>query len=142
MAELLVRVVDKVNNTSVYRNVGCMKRGDVVVVVPDGWVWARSERLHPEWRILRIAHYTVSEAQALLAPEATRADRLAHKRTLQRRGFYINLDRAGLPARLVAYLADSSRAAPAFDVTPAVLTLDEVRALKVQRPPVDDPAVL
>lgn len=90
MAELLVRVVDKVNADDFYLDCQCTKRGDVIAVVPDGWDWGREERANPEWTILSVPDMSVGEAQMLVSAEPAQA--LAPSRTLQRRAFGLDLD--------------------------------------------------
>lgn len=47
MAELLVKAVDAVHADAVKDARGSYKRGDVVVVMPDGHTWGREELLAP-----------------------------------------------------------------------------------------------
>lgn len=54
MAELLVRVVDKVHPTDPDKNLQCTKKGDVIWICPDGWNWGREELANPEWRIMKM----------------------------------------------------------------------------------------
>lgn len=39
MAEFLINAIDVFNEDPVKDKTGCYKRGDVVVVMPDGWKW-------------------------------------------------------------------------------------------------------
>lgn len=88
MSELLVRVVDKINEDPLL-NSKCTKRGDVIVVCPDGWEWSVEERSNPNWRIIKMPDMNMDEASRLLAPELD-TDPNQPSRVLQRRAFKIN----------------------------------------------------
>lgn len=144
MAELLIRVTDKIN-PDFYLNCQCTKRGDVIDVRPDGWPWGTLDQTQPFWRILKVPALSVSEAAALLAPELD-TDPLHPSRTLQRRAFKWDFDAAAalgvvLPPSLVAYLADDTRAQPSFTITNQMVSLANVRKLKVQKAAIVDPVV-
>lgn len=102
MSELLVRIVDKVNDADPYLNAKCTKRGDVIVVVEDGWAWGGKEKANPEWRIVKLPKVTVSEAQAFLSPEPI-TDPAAPNRVKQRRAFRLNLDTLPLDCAYMDY---------------------------------------
>lgn len=53
MARIVVRVVDK---TSQDQNINrrLSKRGDVIEIFPDGWVFSERERTNPHWMIVDI----------------------------------------------------------------------------------------
>jgi hypothetical protein len=140
MAELLVRVTDKVNPDDFYLNTKCTKRGDVIVVQPDGWAWGAMELSAPFWRIIKHSDLTVTEARALLAPELD-TDPQHPSRTLQRRKFWLNLFKDAFPVALKNWLADDTRAVPMLDLTP-VFSLTNFRGLKEEKPPIDDPNVI
>lgn len=129
MAELLVRVVDKVNVDDFYLNTKCTKRGDVIVVCPDGWLWGSQELANPEWRIVQVPDLMLEEAEALLAPERD-VDPRHPSRTLQRRAFALNLD---LPicAPMLTTVAG-----------PVEIAASVIRAAKHARPAIEDPAVI
>lgn len=67
MAELLIRVVDKVNDDP-EKNAQCSKAGDVIVVCPDGWPWSAAERTEPFWRVVRVP-LLQTEIEAALAED-------------------------------------------------------------------------
>lgn len=162
MAEILVRVVDKVNE-DYYLNCGCTKRGDVIVVAPDGWKWGVEERANPEWRILSLPQYSVEDLQAFLAPEKE-TDPSNPSRTLQKRGFKFDVDHPDLPQEISDCIADDTRASDTYadkgagdatvvDVSPTAgqpkgidaptaAPAFDVFAFKVQKPSMDDPAVI
>lgn len=128
MAELLVRIVDKVNTDDFYRNCQCTKRGDVIAAQPDGWPWGREELATPDWRILSVPDMTVSEASVFLSAERD-VDPRHPSRTLQRRAFKINLDHQDL----VGVGGPRSGHVP--------LSSSIVLAAKQVRPPIADPTV-
>lgn len=94
MAELLVRVVDKVN-PDFYKNIQCTKRGDVILVQPDGWTWGKKELSNPDWRILALPGVDPADLSGLLArelPTDPKTDPKTWPKTLQRRAFKLDLD--------------------------------------------------
>lgn len=134
MAELLLRVASKSAPSDPRRDTKLTKRGDVIVVQPDGWRWVGRELTAPHWRILKIPALSESEAAMLLAVEPP--DDLAHPSLMrQRRMYRFDVDRIGLPASLREYLADNSRKAPAFTVA---LDLPQIRSLVVRKAKVID----
>ncbi len=142
MAELLVRVHDKIN-PDFYLNTKCTKRGDVIDVEADGWPWGSLELSLPFFRIIKMTGFPVATARSWLAAEVD-VDPLNPSKTLQRRASFLAIDNpaliAALPPALAAYLADDTRAAPTF-------TLPLVNALAFQslvtlKAPIVDPAVI
>lgn len=53
MAELLLRIVDKIGSTPA-KDILSSKAGDVVVVCPDGWEWSQMELSSPAWKIIKM----------------------------------------------------------------------------------------
>lgn len=47
MAELLIKAVDATHDDPEKDQRGCYKRGDIVVVRPDGWGWGTQEVIPP-----------------------------------------------------------------------------------------------
>lgn len=47
MAELLIKAVDATHTDPTKDVLGCYKRGDVVLVRPNGWTWGTKEVLPP-----------------------------------------------------------------------------------------------
>lgn len=88
MAELWVRVIDKVN-PDFYLNCGCTKRGDVIVVQEDGWPWGKEEIASPDHQIVKIPGVPAAKFEAFLAPERSQDGK--QSRTLQRRAFKLDL---------------------------------------------------
>lgn len=81
MAEILVKAVDATNPDPVKDAAGCYKRGDPVVIMPDGHPWGREEGL-PKFWIVKVPGATVAQLQqyvdALLAADGeTRVRRRA-----------------------------------------------------------------
>lgn len=138
MAELLVRVVSKLNPDDVYKDVKLSKRGDVIMVVPDGWGWSIEERTNPDWRIFKWPSESVVNASTLLTPELPQVQTTVPDPMLQRRGFYLNIDKPSLPNALKNYLNDNTRAQWFFQV-PANITIADI---KLQRPKRTDPNVI
>ena len=134
MAEFLIRVHDKVNPDSIYRDVRCLKRGDVVSVCPDGWVWSTRELTFPFWRIVKVVGMALDEAEAFLAPEL---GDLRLNKMLRRRAFKVDVDRTTLPKRIKDWLADDTRAVPFLEINTTT-----VRDLKTLKEPLSDPGVI
>lgn len=133
MAELLVRVVDKVNPNDPYLDAKCTKRGDVICVQPDGWVWGREEQTNPEWRIVRVPGLSVTQCLGFLAPEID-IDPQHPSKVLQRRAFKLDVDHPDFTA-----LAEGRKGKPAHRFN---LDLAGLLARKKAKPPLDDPNVL
>jgi hypothetical protein len=134
MAEFLIRVHDKTNPNSIYEDVRCMKRGDVVVVCEDGWPWSQKELTAPYWRIVKVPGMPMEEAQALTTPEL---GDINVNRMLRRRAFKLDVDNVNLPNAIRSWLADDTRAQPTLTVT-----LSRARGLKTLKQPAADPNVI
>lgn len=99
MCEMLVRVVDKRLPLDQGADVTLSKRGDVIVVVPDGWKWSKGELANPDWRILKWPHVSIDEASVLMSPEIAHAKPLSAsisnmpRLLLQHRGFRLDLNK-------------------------------------------------
>lgn len=131
MAELLVRVSRKIGATPAH-DAKLTKRGDVIVVAPDGWGWSDIECTNPEWRIFKWPNISLPEASALLTPELPIAQDDASNPLLQRRGFGLDVDGLLLPPPMKAYIADDSRAAPAYTI-PLLVLLTSIKIKKARR---------
>lgn len=90
MCELLVRTVDKTNDDP-YLDAQLTKRGDVVVIVPDGHEWSEAERSNPHWRILKFPGVPESDLASLTAPEPE-TNPSKPNRMRQRRNWRLDLD--------------------------------------------------
>ncbi len=138
MAEILIRVTDKINTDDFYADCQCTKRGDVVVSSPDGWGWGREELSLPFYRIIKLPTLKQDVTDAMIMPEID-VDPLNPSKTLQKRGFKLNIDDPSISPKLQAYLADDKRQSQFFvadDNDTNTLT-----TLKVAKPPIADPAV-
>jgi len=69
MAEFLVKAIDAVHSDPVKDKQGCYKRGDVVVVMPDGNVWGKAEGL-PKFVIVKVPGLPVDQARKYVESEA------------------------------------------------------------------------
>lgn len=145
MAELLVRVVDKVNNDSVYLDAKCLKRGDVVVVCPDGWVWSDLERKNPDWHIVKVPGMSMSEAQAFTSPEI--GDPKLNL-MLRPRAFKVDVDTLAKAEKSLETTADKGIKgkqdilANARAVESVTLTAKKLTDAKVLKVGLTDPAVI
>lgn len=123
MCEMLVRVVDKVGDNPVL-DAKCTKRGDVIAVCPDGWIWGREELKNPDWRIVKVPGVTVSEASGFLAPELSAGPVAVD--LLRRRAFRLDLD--GLTPE---QLTDEKRKNPIMRVNLDAAGLHARRLIKI-----------
>lgn len=71
MAEILLRVVDKTNDDK-QLDAQCSKRGDVIVVMPDGWAWGREELKSDVWRIVKLPGVDPDSLRDLTGPVVAR----------------------------------------------------------------------
>jgi len=69
MAELLIKASDTTNPNPVKDLRGCYKKGDVVVVKPDGWKWGKEELKKEKFYILRVPNKAIEETQYLTQPD-------------------------------------------------------------------------
>lgn len=141
MAELLIRVVSKVNLDDIYKDVKLTKRGDVIVAQPDGWLWGSEELRNPDWRILKWPSISVADAQPLLSeeiPDAPWPIPGQKDPMLQRRGFYLDVDSVVIPNALRNYINDASRTEPFFVINNEITLI----ALKIKKAKRIDPHVI
>lgn len=137
MAELLLRVVDKVGS-DLYRNCQCLKRGDVVVVQPDGWKWGNEELTNPDWRILKLPNVTVLQLQQFLSGEPI-TDSNRSSNTRLRRWYFVDLANAAITGQFRNYLNDATRANATFT---SAFSFAQFDALRKQKTAVADPQVI
>ena len=130
MAELLIRIRSK-TSPDIYKDVRLTKRGDVIVVRPDGHDWGTEELTNPDWRIVRCPALTVAEAEAMLVEEP--GDQLTNRMLLRRWFFY---DLSQLSAQIQALLDPDG---PRTDIE---LNLNTARSLKTQKTSIPDPNVI
>ncbi len=58
MAELLIKAIDATHSDPAKDQRGCYKRGDIVLVMPDGHEWGKEERL-PKFVVVKISGLSV-----------------------------------------------------------------------------------
>jgi hypothetical protein len=68
MAELLIKAIDATHSDPVKDKAGCYKRGDIVVIMPDGHEWGKEERL-PKFMVVKIPGMSVAEARKYIEGE-------------------------------------------------------------------------
>lgn len=136
MAELLIQVRPKIHDDP-YKDVACLKRGDVIVAKPDGWNWGGDERTSHALMIVKLPHVSIDEAESLCASERDTNVSMP-SRMLQSRLFHLDLDHPSWP--------DEARAACVPDETRAVESLTvpslDIAAVRRMKAPVRDPAHL
>jgi len=94
MAELLVRVIDKVNEDDPALNLLCLKRGDVVTVQEDGWLWSGKELAGNPWTVIRFPGASVDASLPYLV-SLYRSDDPEHDQGMVLpRASYFDLDSA------------------------------------------------
>ena len=138
MCEVLLRVRDKINSVDVYADVQCLKRGDIVSIVPDGWNWGSAELTNDDWRIVKLPNIALSLAEAFLAPELP-VDPQNPGKMLRRRGFKFDIDDPAIPVSFAAWLADNTRVQPTRTVN---FTGPQLLAFKKAKTPLADPNVI
>jgi hypothetical protein len=138
MCEILIRARDKVNVDDVYLDVKCLKRSDVVAVVPDGWAWSQLELTAPYWRIVKLPQVSVNAASVLLTPEVLQSPEASEK-MLRSRGAKWDLDSATWSTPVRNWINDDSRATPFRSVN---INEADFLSLVVQKTPLPDPNVL
>ena len=67
MAEFLIKAISVIHDDPEKDKRGCYKRGDIVVVMPDGHIWGREETL-PKFVVVKIPGLTVETAQKYTDP--------------------------------------------------------------------------
>ena len=133
MAELLLRVNDKIGSTPAL-DARCTKRGDVIVVMPDGHVWGEREKDSPDWRIVKLPNVSVLQASAWLGEEPNTGP---VTNPMRRRRLW-HLDLTQLPV-IAAWLADDSRQEPTITLP---LTFTALQAMFRKLAPLDNPNVI
>jgi hypothetical protein len=75
VAEILVRAADSVHPDPGVDAVGCYKRGDPVVVMPDGHPWGVAELDPARFYVIRLPGVPVAALLRYLAPETHPTER-------------------------------------------------------------------
>lgn len=131
MAKLVVMVRDIVSE-DFYMNCRCLKRGDVVDILPDDMSLGVEGDIHPQWRSI-IAPQTPSDLSIFLAPEPSVGP--TRSRTLQARSFNLDIDNPALPQSFKDFLmADHNGVAYVADF--------DVMQYRVRKNPIMDPAIV
>lgn len=81
MAEILIKAISVTNSDAAKDLRGCYKRGDPVVIKPDGHEWGAEERL-PKFVVVRITGVTVAQVEKYL--QAHEIDGVVQRRRLYR----------------------------------------------------------
>lgn len=121
MCELLIRVTDQ-SHSNPYVDAALIKRGMVVVAMPDGWGWSLMEKTNSDWRILRCVHETEESVQNLLEAQTHTHDEFGNligfvpNPMLRPRAVMLDLDQENIPNDLQEYLNDATRTNYAFDI--------------------------
>lgn len=125
--DILFRTKDKVNQNDETLDVKCLKRGDVVVVVPDDHNWGEQELANPDWRIVKAPNLSEADTADFTDPE----DDFDADPMSQRRKWMIDLDNINLTQEFIDYLNDDTRASPTYT---SAWTREQLLSLKIIRP--------
>lgn len=102
----------------------CYERGDIIVVMPDGWQWGSGETGDSRFRILKIPGVTVAQVQAHMGSE-TDIDPQNPSKFLRRRAKALDLDSATIPQAVRNWLKEGGKVGAdgvrSLTVTPAQL---------------------
>lgn len=79
MAEILIKAISAVNPDPAKDLRGSYKRGDPVVVMPDGHQWGTEERL-PKFVVVRITGLSVDQARKYVLPDLDLSGSIRRKR--------------------------------------------------------------
>ena len=134
MCELLIQVIDTTND-DVYRNYQCLKRGDVIDVVPDGWKWSQRELTNPNWRIIKLPGVEVDAVVDLTHSEMSTTDPEvlrtgAYKKTWLARTKRLDIGLAQIPKAIRDYLADNDRVRPSYTVDTSKFDITSIKETK------------
>ena len=127
MTELLLRVHDKVNERDAWLHQRLTKRGDMIVVVPDGWTWGSGELTNPAWRII-VSDLPETEAIGYLAEEELSDEYAIRDRVWKRKIMQFRIDRA--TGDLASWLADDTRRVPKW-----YMSATDLRRFMERKPP-------
>lgn len=142
MAELLVRLFDKYQGSDLMKIAKTTARGDVIVVVPDGWNWSFIERTSYGWLIVKVPSMTVLQAEALRSPQIGDANLHPYLRI---RAFGINVDDPSVQSLNIPSDATARANYAAKVVRPVesvTVNVSAVNVLKFVRNVIPDPAVI
>lgn len=131
MAELLVRTVDKVNPKDPEKDAQCLKRGEVVVIMPDGHPWSQRERNNPDWQLVQIPGMSVEDANIKFTQPPFVDPKIAGEeamRNRKRRAIKIDLDALVAHAEFDKYRSDPEASTKVLALSAE--TMDSVSVLK------------
>ena len=131
MAEICVFMHDREGATNNH-TAKLAQRGDVIIAMGDGHLWGSEELNSDMFRVIVVPDAVPADFQSLLShefPLPGDEDAVYNDmtNTLQYRGFKLDVD---------AYVPGLTRGAK------TTVGLDEVMALKVQKPPIPDPKII
>lgn len=132
MPEMLVRTLDKYEGQDLKFHAKSTGRGDVIVVVEDGWQWSEIERTSPQWIIVKCSA-SFEECQAMLACEQGNELTNPYARV---RAFRLDLEALGHNIPTVEQAKQGLR------VESITISDQELNAAKRRKPPIPDPAVI
>ena len=135
MAEMLVRTLDKYEGEDLKLQAKSTGRGDVIVVVGDGWQWSAIERTSPEWIIVKCSA-SLEECQAMRATEQGNELTNPYARV---RAFRFDLDAFVRQGHNVPTVEQAKQGLRVESIT---ISEQEFNAAKRRKPPVPDPAVI
>lgn len=90
MAELLIKAIDAIHSNKDKDRRGCYKRGDVVVVMPDGHEWGKEE-CFPKFVVVKIPGLSVEAGKKYTESDYDLSDPKG-ERVLTRRKYKLKLD--------------------------------------------------
>lgn len=76
-SEILIRTIDKIHD-DIFQNLQLLKRGDVVVIMPNEWGWSSIELFNPDWRILCV-NLTIDQIKRLTIREQDMYQEACHE---------------------------------------------------------------
>lgn len=138
MAQLVIKTVDR-KRGEFYADAQDYRRGDVIAVYPDTYVFEGDVLKLPIFRIVKIPSLAFEEAQQFVAPQVLDANDRASVKTLTRRAVSFDLDSTFVTPEFKAYIADDSRKEPVFTLD---MPLATVRTLRKTKTKVSDPVKL
>lgn len=104
MAEFLIKAIDTAHSDPEKDKRGCYKRGDFVVVMPNGHEWGKEEGL-PKFVVVKIPGLSVEAAKKYIQSEEGEPDADGNRPILRRRLFRILIDDA--PSTIKQQLMDT-----------------------------------
>lgn len=140
MSEWLIRVVDKINDDPIL-DAGCLKRGDVVAVCPDGWQWSRAELDNPHWRVLKLPGIHEAEARGYLQAEVN-TDPRNPSAFLRSRAFGLDLDSKHLTAQVREWMQPDHPEQAVAKSMSGVAIGDLNARIRLRKPAAVDPQAL